>query len=100
MLAKFRRDPEFGEYEVLVDIPVDDCPPSEGDWHNALKWESTRNYVTWLLRGSEPPPIAVVEHIDGDLVSINRRRWLAAREVGHRLIKAWSTEGVQDPLQV
>lgn len=92
-LGTWRVDP-YGEIQVLVEIPVADCPPSEGEWDTALRYSTTRKYIEWQREGHEPPPpvvirTAVVNGRGGNLRSQNRRRWLAAREAGIATLKCW-----------
>lgn len=82
-------DPVLGGVSVLVEVGVDGVEPGEGGWEYALRLPTTRQYVEWFKQGHEPPPIIVVQHRDGDLVSCNRRRWLAAREAGVKTLKAF-----------
>ncbi len=82
-------DPTMGDTSVLVEIRVDEVEPGEGDWEAALQYETTQQYIEWFKQGHEPPPIKVVRHVDGHLVSLNRRRWLAARAAGIETIKAF-----------
>lgn len=87
-LGTWRLDP-FDEFWVLVEIPVDGMHPSEGEWNYALCWPETRLYVQWQREGHEPPPLEVVVNQQGELISCNRRRWLAAREAGIETLKCW-----------
>lgn len=82
-------DQSLGEVMTLVEIQVADCYPKEGGWDNAINMASTLRYVQWFEEGHRPPPIIVIRNKDGDLVSLNRRRWLAAREVGIETLPAW-----------
>lgn len=75
-------DAVMGDIWALVELDVADFKPGENDWNAALQYESTRQYIEWFKQGHNPPPLFVVRHVDGDLVSLNRRRWLAAREAG------------------
>lgn len=74
---------------VLVEIPLSDFRPGEGDWDHALGLPSTQKYIEWARAGLEPPPLYVVETDKGHLSSLNRRRWLAAREAGRPSLKCW-----------
>jgi len=67
---------------ALVSLPVSDFAPTEQDWTNALAHASTQQYIQWYREGHLPPPLKVVRHVDGRLVSLNRRRWLAAKAAG------------------
>jgi len=75
---------------ALVDVGVDEVRPSEGEWEFALRYKTTQQYIEWFKEGHRPPPIFVVQNAkDGHLVSINRRRWLAAREAGVETLPAF-----------
>ena len=91
-LGTWRYDAVLGEWEVLVEIPADEVVPAEQDWDFARKHWTTRNYVKWVHQGYQAPPINVVRHAKGNLVSTNRRRVLAAWEVGLPTILAWYSE--------
>lgn len=86
-LGTWKRD-ERGEYMVLIQVPVLVAEPSEGDWEYALRRQDTQQYIAWMRQGYMPPPVELIRHSsDGHLLYLNRRRWLAARQVG---IKNWS----------
>lgn len=87
-LGTFRLDP-WGEISVLVEIPVEDFTSSEGDWDYALRLPETLLYIQWQKEGLEPPPLSVVKTDKGNLVTQNRRRWLAARKAGIETLKCW-----------
>lgn len=82
-------DDTLGDVEVLTEVAVSDVEPGEKDWDRALMYETTRQYIEWFQEGHEPPPITVVRHVDGSLISANRRRWLAARAAGVKTLKCW-----------
>lgn len=82
-------DKVLGDVWVLVVVSVDEVQPSDGDWERALQYETTQQYIEWFKEGKQPPPIKVVRHVDGRLISCNRRRWLAAREAGVERLLAW-----------
>lgn len=79
----------LGDADVLINIPIADVQPSEGDWEWAIRHWTTRNYIKWLEEGFTPPPITVVRNDRGRLISMNRRRWLAARAVGLEHLPGW-----------
>jgi hypothetical protein len=84
----------WGGIEVLVEIPVDQFQPSEGEWDFALRYPETQDYIQWQRDGHEPPPLSVIRTAringrGGNLRSCNRRRWLAAREAGVKSLKCW-----------
>jgi hypothetical protein len=87
-LGAFRLDP-FGEIDVLVEIAVENFKPSEGDWDYAMKRPEFPVYVQWQKDGCPPPPLSVVKTDKGNLVTQNRRRWLAAREAGAKTLRCW-----------
>ncbi len=82
-------DKYLGDMMRLVTVRVGQVMPSEGDWDNALNMASTRQYIEWYRQGYSPPPIVVIENQHGELISLNRRRWLAAREAGIETLSAW-----------
>jgi hypothetical protein len=79
----------LGDVWALVEIGIDEVTPAEQEWEHALRYETTQQYITWYKQGYLPPPISVVRHKQGHLVSLNRRRWLAAREAGVSKLLAW-----------
>lgn len=83
---------EFGEMAVLVDMPIKVFIPSEGEWGNALNYASTIQYIEWFRAGHMPPPLAAVRNVNGSIFSLNRRRWLAAREAGWASLPVWFSE--------
>lgn len=87
-LGTWRIDP-YGEMQVLVEVAVQDCPPSEGEWGLALRYPETQKYIEWQREGHEPPPPVVIKTAGGNLRCQNRRRWLAAREAGVETLKCW-----------
>ena len=91
-VGTWRYDGMLDEWEVLVKLPADEVEPSEQDWEFARRHWTTRNYVRWALEGKQAPPVDVVRHKDGRLVSTTRRRVLAAWEVGLPAILAWFSE--------
>ncbi len=88
-LGTWRLDPTTDEFSVLVDIPVVEFEPSENEWDKALKFASTRQYIIWQKQGYAPPPLEVVKTATGKLISLNRRRWLAARAAGVKSLYCW-----------
>lgn len=80
---------KYGEFSVLVEIPVDTMQPSEGDWEHALRLRSTQQYIEWQRQGYAPPPPEVITKRGGELRIMNRRRWLAAREAGVETLVCW-----------
>ena len=89
-------DKVLGSVFALVNIYIHDCKPAEKDWARALNLKSTQQYIKWFREGHYPPPIFVVQHQDGNFISCNRRRWLAAREAGLNYIPAWLSPSNQD----
>jgi hypothetical protein len=90
-LGTWRFDEWCRTYEVLVEVDVSDLTIAEPE--DGCKYrDDYRKYVEWAKEGREPPPIEVVRHVDGHLVSLNRRRTLAAREAGVKTLKAWYSE--------
>jgi hypothetical protein len=62
------------------------------DETSGRKWHGFDAYQAWAKEGRQPPPIEVVRNADtGSLISMNRRRTLAARDAGRKLM-GWFTE--------
>lgn len=80
---------DWNEVEVLIEIPVADFKPSEQEWDLALRYSETRLYIQWQRAGHAPPPLSVVRGDQGNLITQNRRRWLAAREAGVKTLCCW-----------
>jgi hypothetical protein len=90
-LGTWRLDPDMGEWEVLLELDLEEVFPGEPE--DYIKgWEGYSLYVQWAIEGKEAPAIRVVRHVDGHLVSCNRRRVLAAKDAGLKTIKAWFSE--------
>ncbi len=90
-VGTWRLDATMSEFEVLVELPLDQVEPGEPE--DGIKgWAGYPLYVQWAREGRQPPPITVVRHVKCHLVSINRRRVLAARDAGRRTILAWFSE--------
>ncbi len=88
-LGSWQLDEMTGEYSVLVEIPIDEMRAGEGDWEIAINYPSTQRYIEYFQQGHEPPPPFVVTNDKDALISCNRRRWLAAREAGVKMLKCW-----------
>ena len=80
---------DWNEVEVLIEIPVADFKPSEQEWDLALRYPETQLYIQWQRAGHVPPPLSVVRGDRGNLITQNRRRWLAAREAGVKTLRCW-----------
>ena len=91
-VGTWRYDGMLDEWEVLVELPADQVEPSAQDWEFARRHWTTRNYVRWAREGKQAPPVDVMRHVSGRLVSANRRRVLAAWEAGLPAILAWFSE--------
>jgi hypothetical protein len=81
----------WGSWWIHVPIPVEElhCRELEKDVRYSA---SVRRYARWMSEGHRPPPIIVMRHREGYLVSHNRRRVIAAQEAGVDLIPAWFSE--------
>ena len=90
-IGTWRQDPSFGEFEVLVEMSLDQITPGEPE-EGIKNWKGYPLYVKWAKEGKEAPAIRVVRHIDGHLASCNRRRVLAAKDAGLETITAWFSE--------
>ena len=91
-LGTWRHDGVLDEWEVLIEVPADEVKPAEQDWDFARRHWTTRNYVKWAMEGRQAPPVNVVRHVNGNLVSTNRRRVLAAWEAELPTVLAWFSE--------
>jgi hypothetical protein len=93
-IGTWRLDPVFGQFEVLVWVDPCEVVITEGDHEAARSWPESALYRDWLRAGRMPPAISVVRHADGPLHTQNRRRTLAARDVGAPRIPAWFSETI------
>ena len=91
LLGTWRFDPATGQFEILVELQLDQIFPSEPEGDIEL-WQGYALYARWAREGRHPPPITVVRHVKGHLVSLNRRRVLAAKDAGKKTILAWFSE--------
>lgn len=71
-----------GQCAVLIRVPVLCATPGEKDWEYASRYPETLQYAEWMRQGIMPPPVGMLRHVNGDLILLNRRRWLAARAAG------------------
>ncbi len=90
-VGTWQPDDMMSKFEVLVELALNQVKPGEPE--GGIKgWAGYALYVQWAREGRQPPPITVVRHADGRLVSIHRRRVLAAKDAGRRTILAWFSE--------
>jgi hypothetical protein len=90
-LSTWKVDAFMGQFEVLAEIPLNEVEPGEPE--GMIKtWRGYPLYVQWAKEGRQAPPITVVRHVNGHLVSCNRRRVLAAKDAGCETIVAWFSE--------
>ena len=85
------------ELEQLVEVPIDALEISEDT--GADRFGDVARYARWILEGTEPPPIRVVQTDKGTLKTLDHRRLLAAKAVGARTIKAWVSWATISPRQ-
>lgn len=72
----------------LREVPVAELQPTEDT--DPTKYEHLRQYKLWAKENKIPPPIMVLELEDGTLrITDGHRRWLAAKETGKDMIRAW-----------
>lgn len=90
-VGTWRLDPVFGEFEILLELSLDEITPGEPE-DGIKNWEGYPLYVQWAREGREAPAITVVRHVNGHLVSCDRRRVLAAKDAGKKTILAWFSE--------
>ena len=74
-------------YELrMVDPNEIDYNEKHTSEKDVIEMESTQKYIQWLKQGIQPMPIQVIRNVDsGKLLSVNRRRLLAAREAGVKI---------------
>lgn len=111
-LGTWSIDDEFaGAYghdvHELVEFEPLELDPNEFKWgdEGQAKWhawdrpraEDAERYADWLLQGLRPPPIIVVERLDGSLGVINGHRRLAAAQRVGRHVRAWVSWSVPHP---
>lgn len=87
-LGTWRMDKD-GQCAVLIEVPVLCATPGEPDWEYASRYPETQQYAEWMRQGIMPPPVGMLRHVDGPLVLLNRRRWLAARMAGVQKWWVW-----------
>ena len=92
-VGTWRCDPEWGQFDILIEIPVEELHQSEPD---AAHWYGFTQYVEWARAGIIPPPPRVVRHIKGHLITLDNRRVLAAKEVGTETLLCWLSETAPD----
>lgn len=73
---------------ILKSVPVDDVVPSEAE-EDIRSHESFNRYLRYLREGIEAPPISIAQNRLGNLISLNRRRLLTAKEAGIKTVRAW-----------
>lgn len=74
--------------DVLRIVPVESLLLAEPE-DNIKKTREYKQYVQWAREGRVAPSIQVNESDTGELIATNRRRVLAAHEVGIKTLKAW-----------
>lgn len=87
-------DPMLGYVDYLRDMDPFTLYPTEGDWDLIKKDPSYQSYVDWARQGIEPPYPSVFENKNylrdlGKYAAGNRRRVLAAQDVGVPAIRSW-----------
>lgn len=90
-VGTWRMDDMTGELEQLREFDPHELGLTE-EGEGVKGREDYRQYVEWAKEGKTPPPIEVVKHADGGLISTNRRRVLAAREAGKGKIHGWFSD--------
>jgi len=95
----WRLEPVMGEFAVLVLVSPFEVEPSEPEDDIRLRCPHYPRYVEWYRAGFVPPAIRTVRHaLRGRVVSLDRRRVLAARAAGVASIPAWHSEARPDDL--
>jgi len=88
-VGTWRMDPVLGFLEQLQRVPVDELTFSESTTDPIIR-HSVDKYVGYYQAGLQPPPAEVVWNEPTQrLVTVNRRRVLAAKEAGVPSILAW-----------
>lgn len=88
-VGTWRMDPVLGYLEQLQLVPVDELSFSESTTDPIIR-RSVDKYVGYYQAGLQPPPAEVVWNEPTQrLMTLNRRRVLAAKEAGVPSILAW-----------
>jgi hypothetical protein len=88
-VGTWRMDPVLGYLEQLQRVPVDELTFTESTEDRGIR-RSVEKYVGYYEAGLQPPPAEVVWNVPTQkLVTLNRRRVLAAKEAGVQSILAW-----------
>ena len=88
-VGTWRMDPVLGYLEQLQRVPVDELTFTESTEDRGIR-RSVEKYVGYYEAGLQPPPAEVVWNVPMQkLVTLNRRRVLAAKEAGVQSILAW-----------
>ena len=88
-VGTWRMDPVLGYLEQLQLVPVDELSFSESTTDPVIR-RSVDKYVGYYQAGLQPPPAEVVWNEPTQrLLTLNRRRVLAAKEAGVPSILAW-----------
>ena len=88
-VGTWRMDPVLGYLEQLQLVPVDELSFSESTTDPVIR-HSVDKYVGYYQAGLQPPPADVVWNEPTQrLMTLNRRRVLAAKEAGVPSILAW-----------
>lgn len=88
-VGTWRMDPVLGYLEQLQLVPVDELSFSESTTDPIIR-RSVDKYVGYYQAGLQPPPAEVVWNEPTQrLITLNRRRVLAAKEAGVPSILAW-----------
>jgi len=91
-IGSWRADPVTGGLEQLREVSVDELGFTEPEGGVRGRADYAL-YVRWAKEGRQAPPINVVKGADsGKWLSVNRRRVMAAQEVGQKTILAWVSD--------
>jgi len=95
----WRLNPLMGEFSVLVLVSPFDVHPNEPEDDIRRRCRHYPDYVRWYREGRVPPAIRTLRHaLRCHIVSLDRRRVLAARDAGVATIPAWHSEARADDL--
>lgn len=87
----WRIDPVMGDMDRLRTVPIGDLHFTEDTKDPGIR-SSVESYAQMWKEGKRPNPPQVVQHVDGRLMTMNRRRVLGAKAAGATHIQAWVSE--------
>lgn len=79
----------MGDIFALVELPLIKARPSESDQAIEFNHGPTSPATELYRQGHTPPPLRLIQHVDGHLVNLTPHFWLAARNAGLEKMLAW-----------